>query len=328
MKACVVGVGAVGGVVAEALVRAGTSEVSALARGRTLEVLRRDGLTVHQQNGDSGKVALHLSDEPAKLGRQDVLFLATKAQALPVLAPSLAPLVGPDTAIVPLINGVPWWFFAHFGGSARGMIVHAVDPDGVVSHHLPPDQVVGAVVHFSSTNPQAGIVQRGMGNRIIIGDPGGSGRDTSVAALLRGAGFEIDPTDAIHQDVWFKLWGNGSFNPVSALTRATIDRIAHDADTRALCIAMMYEAAAVSERFGLTIPVSPEDRIAVTEKLGGFKTSMLQDAEAGRELEIAPMLGAVAEIATVLDVPIPFTRAVLGMTRLLSGSLSGAVQPG
>ena len=218
-----------------------------------------------------------------------------------------------------MLNGVPWWFFAGTGGPMAGRRLEAVDPGGMVSAHLPPKQVVGAVVHLSASSPVPGAVRRAAGNRLILGRVTAGGPDPApVRDLLIRAGFEVEVAPEIRREVWYKLWGNLSMNPISALTRATVDRIAGDAEARALCGHMMREAAAVSARFGLRIDASVEDRLAVTGKLGAFKTSMLQDAEAGRPLEIGALLGAVVEIAAALGEEVPFTRAVFGLARLLS----------
>jgi 2-dehydropantoate 2-reductase len=321
-RICIVGIGAIGGCVAGALSTLPEVELTAVARGATLDSLKRRGLTV-ADNDAVRHVEFEATDHPATLGRQDVLIIATKGQALPKLAPELAPLVDRNTVILPLLNGVPWWYFAHLDGPAAGFQPASVDPEGVVSRHLPPAQVIGAVVHFSASSPLPATVSRGKGNQMIIGDPDG-GRPDAVALarrLLSAAGFDVEVSSRIHRDVWYKLWGNLCLNPVSALTRATVDAIAADPDARALCTRVMAEAAAVSERFGIGIDASADDRIAVAGKLGRFKTSMLQDAESGRRLEIAPLLGAVCEIADHLGVAVPYTRSLLGLARLLDQSL-------
>lgn len=322
-KVCVVGVGAIGGCVVGALARVPGLVVTAIARGATLETLRRDGLTLVDGVKEQ-RIDVAVSHEATGFGRQDFVIIATKGQAIPSLAPSLAPLLDRDTVVVPLLNGVPWWYFAHLGGQVLGYQPPSVDPGGMVSSHLPPDQVVGAVVHMSASSPAPGVVTRGQGNRFIVGDPSRRqpGAATQVHNLLHGAGFEVETSPEIHREVWYKLWGNLSFNPISALTRATADEIAGDRDVRALCAYLMDEAATVSERFGITIHASADDRIAVAGKLGRFKTSMLQDVEAGRRLEIAPLLGAVTEIAEHLGVSVPYTRVMLGLTRLLDRSLA------
>jgi 2-dehydropantoate 2-reductase len=322
-RICIVGVGAIGGCMAGALSPLPDVTLTAVARGATLDSLRRRGLTIAGSGGTVQHVELEATSQPAKLGRQDMLIIATKGQALPKVAPALAPLVGPDTVIVPLLNGVPWWYFAHLDGPAAGLQLDSVDPDGIVTKHLPPAQVVGAVVHFSASSPLPATVSRGNGNQLIVGDPTGRAPDAvaRVRALMAAGGFDVELSAEIHREVWYKLWGNLCLNPISALTRATVDAIVADPQTRELCTRIMAEAAAVSERFGIRIDASADDRIAVAGKLGRFKTSMLHDAESGRRLELAPLLGAVCEIAAHLDVPVPYTRMVLGLARLLDQSL-------
>ena len=322
-RICIAGVGAIGGCIGGSLGLLPGVTLSAVARGATLDALRRQGIAFMENGAVTKRVGVEATDRPAGLGPQDVLLIATKAQALPELAPSLAPLVGPGTVILPLLNGVPWWYFAHLDGPAAGFQPASVDPGGIVSRHLPPDQVVGAVIHLSASAPAPATVSRGRGNHLIIGDPGGRCADdvARLRELLSAAGFDVEVAARIHGDVWYKLWGNLCFNPISALSRATADAIAEDPETRELCILVMEEAAAISARFGIRLDASAEDRVGVTGKLGRFKTSMLQDAEAGRRLEFAPLLGAASEIADHLGVPVPFLRALLGLTRLLDRSL-------
>lgn len=323
-KICIVGIGAIGGVVAGSLAGRPGIGATAIARGATLEALRRDGITFLKDGAVEKRVPIEANDRPAELGPQDLLIIATKGQSLPDLAPSIAPLIGAGTIILPLLNGVPWWYFAHLAGPAAGFRPASVDPDGIVTRHLPPDQVVGAVVHFSVSSPAPGTVLRGAGNRLIIGDPSGRKAEavSDLRDMLTAAGLEIELSPSIHLDAWYKLWGNLCFNPISALTRSTTGEIAGDPQAREFCAKVMREAAAVSKAFGIEIDASVEDRIAVTGRLGSFKPSMLQDAEAGKRLEFAPMLGAVSEIAAHLGVPVPFTDGLLGLTRLLDGSFS------
>ena len=325
-KICIVGIGAIGGCIADSLCRISGVKVAAIARGATLEAIRQQGLAVTDGATILRRIEIEATDEPAKLGRQDIVVIATKGQALPALSPALAPLIDQDTIILPLLNGVPWWYFAHLDGPAASFQPASVDPAGIVSHHLPPDQVVGGVVHLSVSSPSPATILRGKGNQLIIGDPSRRRPDASaqVRELLSAGGFDVDASTEIHRDVWYKLWGNLCLNPVSALTRATVDAVVEDPQVRELCTLMMGEAAAVSEKFGIRIDASADDRISVAGMLGRFKTSMLQDVEAGRRLEFAPLLGAVTEIARHLDVPVPFTCAVLGLTRLLDQSLTNA----
>jgi 2-dehydropantoate 2-reductase len=320
---CIVGAGAVGGLVAARLTRAAACQVSVLARPATAEALRSTGIRVEGPGRDVWRVRPDVYDDAGRMPPQDVVFLCTKGHSAPEAARAVAPAVRGHTVIVPLINGIPWWFFAGRPGPLEDAVLESVDPGGLVTRLLPPSQVVGAVVHLSSTSPAPGHVRPGAGNHILLGAP--DGREAPAAPLielLAAAGFDAELASDIRREVWYKLWGNASFNPVSALTRSTADRIAADPEVRALCAAMMGEVARVSERFGLAIPASAHDRIEVAGRLGAFKTSMLQDLEAGRTLEIEPLLGALIEVAERLRVETPFLRAVYGLVRLLDANLT------
>lgn len=324
-RLCVVGPGSIGGLVTGRLALAMPGHVSALARGATLAALRTRGIRLDEGDGATRDVPVAASDDPAALGPQDMIFLCTKAGALPGLATRLAPMLHSGTVIVPMLNGVPWWFFAGYGGALNGRRLEAVDPGGLVSAHLPPRQVVGAVVHLAASSPEPGVVTRTAGNRLILGAVTTDGPSPEpVRDILARAGFAAEVAPDIRREVWYKLWGNLSFNPVSALSRATADRIGADPEVRLLCRRMMEEAAAVSARFGLRIESSVDDRLAVAARLGRFKTSMLQDAEAGRPLEVGGLLGAVVEIAEAVGEDVPFTRAVFGLARLLSEGMGEA----
>ncbi|CAN0621629.1 2-dehydropantoate 2-reductase [Burkholderia multivorans] len=315
-RVAIVGVGAIGGLFAAALSRAGM-RVSALARGATLDTLRSHGVRVLDEHGALSSVAVEASDDAAALGVQDYVVIALKAQALPGLAARLAPLVGPRTVIVAAMNGLPWWFTHGLAGPLDGARLDAVDPDGAVSAALPPAQAIGCVVHLSSSTEAPGVVRRGRGNRLIVGAPdaaleAGAAR---VAAALAAGGFEVETTREIRTDIWAKLWGNMNMNPLSALTGSTADRLLDDPLTHALALRMMEEAAAIGERLGLSTGMSGPERIAVTRQLGAFKTSMLQDFEAGRPLEIGPILGVFPELGRKLGLPTPYCDAVLGLLR-------------
>ena len=310
MKVCVVGAGAVGGLVAAALDRAG-AEVSVLARGATLEAIRRDGLRV-----DADVIRPRIASDAEALGTQDFVIITLKAPALIEAARGLAPLVGPATRIVAAMNGVPWWFFAD------GPRVEAVDPGGVVSAVLPTHQALGCVVHLSSSSPAPAVIRRGRGNRLIVGHPAGAADAPTrqIATVLREGGFDVELSADIRRDVWEKLWGNMSVNPVSALTLADAARIHADAGTLRLLRAMMEEHEAVGLRLGLRMSMSIDERIAVTRQLGPFKTSTLQDLEAGKPLETEALLGAVVEIGHRVGVAMPFSIAVLGLLRVRTGA--------
>ena len=314
-KICVVGAGAIGGVLAAKLAQAGAA-TSVLARGPHLARIATDGLTLIE--GDQRSVLrVTAADAAAALGRQDIVIVALKAPGLIVAAPSLAPLVGPDTIIVPMMNGVPWWFFNGFGGSLAGTVLQAADPGGVIAQVLPPAQVVGAVVHLSSAVAAPGVIRRGRGNLLLLGEPSGAEtpRLQRIVGLLSGAGFEAQPTSGIQREVWLKLWGNMNMNPISALTGSTADVIMDDPLTADLVRRMMEEAAAVGQALGIAMTMTIDQRFAVTRELGAFKTSMLQDLEAGRGLEIDAILAAPIEIGDRLGIAMPYSKAVLGLVR-------------
>ena len=290
---------------------------SAFARGETLSALNQHGWRLHTPDGAvTGPV--RASDNAEDLGPHDVVVLAVKGPSLLSIAPHLPALLHPETVVVTAVNGVPWWFFQGFGGRYEGLPLHTVDPEGLLAETIAIERVIGAVLHFSASCPEPGVVVNHAGRRLILGEPDGSisTRVTAVADALRGAGFEVEVTDAVQRDIWFKLWGNMTINPVSALTGATADLILDDELVRAFCEAVMLEAAAIGTEIGCPIEQSIEDRIAVTRQLGALRTSMLQDAEAGKSLELDAMLSAVREIAAATGTPTPFTDGLLGLSRL------------
>ena len=313
---CVVGAGAVGGVVGARLAASGCT-TAALARGRTLDALREHGWRLRTTDGEIGG-PVSASDDPAALGPQDVVLLTVKAQALPALAPTLGPLIGPETVVVPAINGVPWWFFDGAGGEFEGLRLRAVDPDGTIAAAVPTARVVGCVVHLSASVDEPGVARHHAGDSLILGEPAGgtTERLDALAAVLGKAGFNVTLSARIQQDIWYKLWGNMTMNPISALTGATADRILDDELVNGFVRAVMGEAAAIGERIGCPITQSAEDRNEVTRRLGAFRTSMLQDAEAGRPLELDAMVTVVREIARATGTPTPYMDALLGLTRL------------
>ncbi|WP_186037748.1 2-dehydropantoate 2-reductase [Burkholderia gladioli] len=315
-KVTVVGLGAIGGLLAAALSRAGWS-VAALSRGHTLAALRDDGLTIVDEQGAVSRTPLRATDDARELGEQDYLVIALKAQALPALAPSLAPLVGPRTTIVAAMNGLPWWFLHGIGGALDGRSLEAVDPGGAIAAVLPPAQSIGCVVHLSSATDAPGVVRRVAGNRLIVGAPDAARAAAArvLAEALVEGGFEVETSAEIRTAIWVKLWGNMNMNPLSALTGSTTAGLLDDPHTHALALSMMDEAAAVGERLGLSTGISSVERTAITRKLGAFRTSMLQDFEAGRPLEIEPILGVFPELGRALGVSTPFCDAVLGLLR-------------
>ena len=316
MKVCIVGAGAIGGLIGARLAHAGQAQVSALARGATLAALRSKGWRVQEPEGLL-QVAAQASDSPAQLGVQDVIIIAVKGPALPALAPALVPMIGAQTLIVPAMNGVPWWFLQGMPGLGDAAL-ESVDPGGGIAAAIPAGQVIGCVVHASAMTPEPGLVLHRSGQGLIIGEPrgGASERVQRLAELLKTGPFDVTVSAHVRYDIWYKLWGNLTMNPVSAITGATIDRILDDPLVRRFCSEAMLEAQALGSRIGCRIEQTPEDRHAVTARLGAFKTSMLQDAEAGRTLELDAIVTAVHEIGQRLGLATPHIDALLGLTRL------------
>jgi 2-dehydropantoate 2-reductase len=317
VKVCVVGAGAIGGFLGTRLALEGSTQVSALARGATLDALRVEGWRLEQEGRLARAPVARASDDPRELGRQDLVVIAVKSPALPALAPTLAPLLAPETLVLPAMNGVPWWFGAGLPAiGARPL--ESVDPGGGIAAAIPTAQVIGCVVHASASTEAPGVTLHRMGRGLIVGEPGGgeSERVRNLSALLTRAGFEASASPRIRYDIWYKLWGNMTMNPVSALTAATADRVLDDALVRGFCAAAMREAAAVGARIGCDVRESTEDRFAVTRKLGVFKTSMLQDVEALRPIELDALVGAVREIGQRVGVATPCIDALFGLTRL------------
>jgi 2-dehydropantoate 2-reductase len=316
MKLCIYGAGAIGGWLGVKLARAGCA-VSVVARGATLDSLRHNGLRL-QEGSETLRAQVRASASPADLGVQDLVVVAVKAPAMAEVAKSIAPLLGPDTMVLTAMNGVPWWFFHGFGGSYAGTRLKAVDPDGAIAQAVPAQHIVGCVVHASCALKEPGFVQHHFGNKLIIGEPSGAKtqRVQQLAALLEQAGFEAVVSEQIQKDAWYKLWGNMTVNPVSAMTGATTDLILNDDLVRGFISAVMLEAREIGARVGIPIAQQPEDRHQVTRKLGAFKTSMLQDVEAGKPVEIDALVTVVREMGAMTGVPTPFTDALLGLSRL------------
>jgi 2-dehydropantoate 2-reductase len=325
-KVCIVGAGAIGGLVGTRLAAVPGTEVAALARGATLAALQQHGWRAHE-GGQRLQAPVRAAADAAALGVQNLVVVAVKAQSLPELAPRLAPLIGEHTVVLPAMNGVPWWFSLAMP-ALGGVPLASVDPGGGIARAIPFAAVLGCVVHLSSSVAEPGVVQHRTGQGLIIGEPvpgdagtagsEGSARVQRVAGWLRQARFEVTVAADVKRDAWYKLWGNLTMNPLSALTGATIDRVLADDLVRALCSAAMREAAEVGAKIGCPIAQSPEDRHAVTARLGAFKTSMLQDVEAGRAIELDAIVGAVHEIARRVQVATPVIDGLLGITRLFA----------
>lgn len=317
-KVCIVGLGAIGGWMAAHLARAGGVDLSALARGETLAAVREHGLRL-DSGGTTRSTPLRVSADPAELGPQDLVILAVKGPAIAGVAAQVARLCGPRTRVLTALNGLPWWFTA--GLPVPGLALSSVDPGGRIAALIPPERVIGCVVHASCFTKAPGWVSHVMGNGLLIGEAVGGASESvgELAALLVGAGFGAKAVDSIQREVFYKLWGNMTTNPVSALTRATTDRILADELVCGFTTAIMREAALIGERVGCPIAQSPQDRHAITRSLGAFKTSMLQDVEAGRAIETDALLAAPRELAQQLGVATPMLDALLGLTRLMDG---------
>jgi 2-dehydropantoate 2-reductase len=310
----VVGAGAIGGWVAASLALAGRS-VAVVARGRTLDSIGSGGILL-EQGGERLRADVTASDDPSQLGQQDLLVIAVKAPALADAAEAARPLIGERSLIVPMLNGVPWWF-------TPGEPLHSVDPDGRIAAALPLRQVIGCVVHAACSRSASNEVLVTNSDRLVIGEPGGgmSERVAALALLFEAAGIRAEQSADVRRSIWYKLWGNATINPLSALTRATADRLIAEPELRAFMLGAMAELAAVGAAIGCPIEESGEDRMAVTERLGAFKTSMLQDVEAGRPIELEALLGAPLEIAARAGVPTARLDLLYSMTRQLGESL-------
>jgi 2-dehydropantoate 2-reductase len=318
MKICIYGAGAIGGFLGVRLGAHGHA-MSAVARGATLAALRDHGMRLRIGGREVQSPVIAAAD-PATLGRQDLVVVAVKEPALRDVAAHIAPLLGPATIVLTAMNGVPWWFFDGMPGPCAGLRLTALDSTGAIAAAIPAAHVVGCVVHASCKVAEPGVVQQMMGQGLIIGEPAGgaSPRATNLSGELNAAGFECSVSQRIQQDIWYKLWGNMTMNPISAFTGATVDRMVADELVSGYCLAMMQEAAAVGDAIGCPITQSGEDRIEVARKLGVFKTSMLQDVEAGKALEIDALLTAVREIAGHAGIATPHLDALLGLTRLFA----------
>lgn len=313
MTIAVVGAGAIGGWIAARLALAGL-EVGVVARGETLEAIDSEGLRL-TDNGETRCVAVATAEDPSLLGEQDIVILAVKAPALVEMASRLEPLIGPDTSIIPMLNGVPWWF--------TGQPLRSVDPNGAIADALPFDRIVGCVVHASCRREAPNHVRVVQADRLILGEPdgGSSGRLDRLCELFQTDGIRCDQSDRIRSEIWYKLWGNATLNPLSALTRATADQLLDNEPMLDFMSEAMGELAAIGAEIGCPVSETAEDRMEVTARLGAFKTSMLQDVEAGRPIELEALLGAPLEIARRLDLPTPQLERLYAMTRLLGENL-------
>jgi 2-dehydropantoate 2-reductase len=321
MKVCIYGAGAIGGWIGAHLAQQGCS-LSAVARGASLEALQQNGLVLLQGEEEICS-SLVARENPAELGVQDLVIVAVKAPAMADVARRIGPLLGPDTVVLTAMNGVPWWFLQGFGGALAGRHLDAVDPGGVIAQHIPAAHIVGGVVHASCSVDVPGVIRHHFGNGLILGEPGGgdTARVQALVALLVRAGFNATVSPQIQKDVWYKLWGNMTVNPISALTGATTDRILADPLVRQFMSGVMLEAKAIGAQIGIPIEQDPEDRHAVTLKLGAFRTSMLQDVQARKPVELDALVAAVRELGLLTAVPTPLTDVLLGLSRLQAHQL-------
>ena len=318
MKFVIAGAGAIGGYIGARMAHSGF-DVTLFARGPHLRAMQDRGVQVKSADGDFvARPAIVGSLEEA--GPADVLFLGVKAHSLPKLAPQLKPVLGPETTVVSTQNGIPWWYFENFDGEWKGLRLERVDPGGVISSAIEAHRVVGSIVYFSTKITAPGVIQHIDGNRISLGEPDGSRSDRSrrIAEALVASGLRAPITTRIRHEIWVKVLGNASLNPVSALTRATLVQMVRDPGVCSLIRNIMQEVEGVSHKLGMELPVSIDQRIAGAEKVGEHKTSMLQDLEAGRPIELEALVGAVVELGERVGLPMPYTRTVYSCTKLLA----------
>ncbi len=322
MKVCVVGAGAIGGYMAVRLAHAGHA-VSAIARGPHLAAIRANGLKLIEADRELVASDLTATDRVAEPGPQDVVLLALKAHQIVPVVDELPALLGPDTVIVTLQNGIPWWYFQQLEGEYAGRIVETVDPGGVLLRGIDPQRVIGCIAYPAAAVAEPGVIKHIEGNRFPVGELDGrdSERVRMISGLFEEAGFKARVLDDIRSEIWLKLWGNLTFNPISALTHSTLVDICQFPLTRGLAATMMTEAQQVAERLGAHFRVSMERRIAGAESVGKHKTSMLQDVEAGKPLEVDGMLGVVVELAEMTGVEVPALRALHACVSLLNRTI-------
>jgi 2-dehydropantoate 2-reductase len=320
MKFAIVGAGAIGAFVGAMLAKSG-EDVTLIARGPHLRAMQQHGVRVR---GEIGEFEAHpaATDDPANVGEVDVVLLTLKAHSLPAMAPRLAPLIGQQTSVVSAQNGIPWWYFYRHGGPLEGMHLESVDPGGVITQHIDSARVIGCIIYPSTSIIEPGVIEQTEGNRFSIGEPDGSKseRCRALADVFIKAGLRCPIRTDIRHDMWVKLMGNVAYNPISALTHATLIEIVQCPETRELAAAIMREAESVAQKLGIELGVSIEQRLAGAEKVGHHKTSMLQDIEAGKPTELEAIVGAVVELGEKLGVDLPNTKSVYERMKLLSQS--------
>jgi len=324
VRVCIVGAGAIGGLLGVRLALSG-EHVSVLARTSTLDAIRSDGMKLIEPDG-SVLVATDVaaSDDFASLGPQDLVILALKAHQIVEIAPQLAALYDESTVVLPLQNGVPWWFFQKFPGPFEGRRLQTLDPDGTLERHIPPERIVGSIAYPAAERDAPGVFRLIEGDRFPVGELDGerSPRVTAIARVLTDAGFKSRVLTDIRSHLWVKAWGNMAMNPISALTGATLAEICQFPATRSLAAQMMVESSEVAEKLGLHLRLSVEQRIEGAEKVGDHKTSMLQDVEAGRVLEIEPLIGSFIELGRLTTTDMPTTQTVYSLVSLLNSRLT------
>jgi 2-dehydropantoate 2-reductase len=316
MKLCIFGAGAIGGLMAAKLAAKGDVEVTVIARGPHLAAMQANGLKLIS-GGQEMVVRPRCVASAEEAGPQDYVLVTLKAHSLPGAAKQMQPLLGENTAIVSAINGIPWWYFHKLEGAFEGRRVASVDPDGSVWELLHPSRVIGCVVYPAAEVPEPGVIEHTYGDRFTLGEPDGtrSERANALSAALVAAGFKAPVRPKIRDEMWVKLWGNMAFNPLSALTTATLDIITGDPELRAVCRQMMLEGQAIAEKLGVRFAIDVDKRIAGGAEVGAHKTSMLQDLERGRPMEVDALLGSVVELSEIVEVPAPTCRTVLALLR-------------
>ncbi len=316
MKICVFGAGAIGGYMGVKLAQAG-ADVSLVARGPHLAAMQQNGLRLIEE-GQEHKVSVSASDTPADLGEQDYIIVTLKAHSVPPVVEKMRPLIGKNTTIVSGVNGVPWWYFHKIGGPLEGRRLHSVDPDDAQWNGFGPDNVLGCVVYPAAEVIEPGVTKHIEGNRFSLGEPDGSKseRAISLSQALSAAGLKAPVRPKLRDEIWVKLWGNLSFNPISALTHATLDVLCTDEGTRPIARAMMLEAQEIAEKLGVKFPIDVERRIDGGAAVGAHRTSMLQDLDQGRPMEIDALVASVQELGKITQTPTPIIDTVLGLVRL------------
>lgn len=317
MRVAIFGAGAIGGLIGARLAERTDAEVGLVARGPHLAAMQERGLTIRSEAGET-VVKVRASDDPAELGVQDYVIIALKAHSVPAILPALKPLLGPQTAVVTAQNGLPWWYFHKTGGAHEGRRIEAVDPGGTIWETIGPERAIGCVVHPAADIEAPGVIRHVEGERLPLGEPSGekTERVTALSKLLVSAGFRAPVRPELRTEIWVKLWGNLSFNPISALTGATLAAICADEGTRSVARAMMLEAEAVATVLGIKFPIDVDKRIAGAAEVGEHKTSMLQDLELGRPMEIDALVASVQELGRLTGQPTPTIDTVLGLVRL------------